>query len=33
MTAQADAFRSGEDLVVIAPGDDFAASWGIRVAG
>ncbi|GAB6985872.1 aldose 1-epimerase family protein [Nocardioides pyridinolyticus] len=33
MTAQADAFRSGEDLVAIAPGDDFAASWGIRVAG
>lgn len=30
MTAQADAFRSGEDLVVLAPGEDFAASWGIR---
>lgn len=34
MTAQADAFRSGEDLVVLAPagepGDTFSASWGIR---
>jgi aldose 1-epimerase len=30
MTAQADAFRSGEDLVVLEPGDDFSASWGIR---
>jgi aldose 1-epimerase len=30
MTAQADAFRSGEDLVVLAPGEEFAASWGIR---
>lgn len=34
MTAQADAFRTGEDLVVLAPyGEDGAeldASWGIR---
>jgi aldose 1-epimerase len=30
MTAQADAFRSGEDLVHLAPGADFSASWGIR---
>ena len=30
MTAQADAFRSGEDLVVLGPGEDFSASWGIR---
>jgi aldose 1-epimerase len=34
MTAQADAFRSGEDLVMLAPsgqpGDEFSASWGIR---
>ncbi|HEU5037179.1 MAG TPA: aldose 1-epimerase family protein [Nocardioides sp.] len=30
MTAQADAFRSGEDLVVLEPGDELAASWGIR---
>ena len=30
MTAQADAFRSGDDLVVLEPGGDFAASWGIR---
>jgi aldose 1-epimerase len=33
MTAQADAFRSGEDLVVIEPGEDFGASWGIRSGG
>ena len=34
MTAQADAFRSGEDLVTLAAsgtdGDEFSASWGIR---
>lgn len=34
MTAQADAFNSGEDLVVLAPaghpGDGFTAAWGIR---
>jgi len=30
MTAQADAFRSGEDLVMLAPGQDFSASWGIH---
>lgn len=34
MTAQADAFRSGEDLVHLSPaghpGDQFSASWGIR---
>lgn len=30
MTAQADAFNTGEDLVVLAPGADFAATWGIR---
>jgi aldose 1-epimerase len=34
MTAQADAFRSGEDLVRLAPsgeaGDEHTASWGIR---
>jgi len=35
MTAQANAFRTGEDLTVLAPsgqaGDDFSMSWGIRV--
>jgi len=35
MTAQANAFRSGEDLVTLAPagtpGDDLSISWGIRV--
>jgi aldose 1-epimerase len=30
MTAQADAFRTGEDLVMLAPGEDFSASWGIH---
>ncbi|WGX99744.1 aldose 1-epimerase family protein [Nocardioides sp. QY071] len=30
MTAPPDAFNSGEDLVVLAPGETFAASWGIR---
>jgi aldose 1-epimerase len=34
MTAQADAFRSGEDLVTLSPagepGDELSASWGIR---
>lgn len=34
MTAPPDAFRSGEDLVVLAPagspGDEHSASWGIR---
>ena len=34
MTAQADAFRSGEDVVTLAPtgeaGDEISASWGIR---
>ncbi len=35
MTAPADAFRSGRDLVTLAPagepGDEVSASWGIRV--
>ena len=30
MTAQADAFRSGEDLVRLEPGASFSSSWGIR---
>ena len=30
MTAPVDAFNSGEDLVVLAPGETFGASWGIR---
>lgn len=30
MTAPADAFNTGDDLVVLAPGADFAATWGIR---
>ena len=34
MTARADAFRTGEDLIVLAPagepGDEHSASWGVR---
>jgi aldose 1-epimerase len=34
MTAQADAFRTGEDLVTLAPagdnGDELSVSWGVR---
>ena len=34
MTAPADAFRSGDDLVTLAPagepGDELSVSWGIR---
>ena len=33
MTAQADAFRSGEDLLMLAPAGDqleFSATWGIH---
>jgi len=30
MTAPPDAFNSGEDLVVLAPGESFAATWGLR---
>ena len=30
LTARADAFRSGEDLIVLAPGEDVSVSWGIR---
>ena len=30
MTAQADAFRSGEDLVTLEPGGVFESRWGIR---
>jgi aldose 1-epimerase len=37
MTAPPDAFRSGTDLVVLAPagqdGDEFSGSWGIRTLG
>ena len=30
MTCPPDAFRSGRDLIVLAPGQTWAASWGIR---
>jgi aldose 1-epimerase len=32
MTAPPDAFNSGDDLEVLAPGASYAASWGIRAA-
>jgi aldose 1-epimerase len=32
MTAQADAFRSGEDVVRLEPGASFESAWGIRAA-
>jgi len=32
MTAQANAFVTGEDVITLAPGADFSASWGIRIA-
>ncbi|MFB6394998.1 aldose 1-epimerase family protein [Polymorphospora lycopeni] len=32
MTCPPDAFRSGHGLVVLAPGETFTASWGIRPA-
>ncbi|WP_137295038.1 aldose 1-epimerase family protein [Nocardioides dongxiaopingii] len=30
MTANADAFRSGEDLLTLEPGGDVSVTWGIR---
>jgi aldose 1-epimerase len=30
MTCPADAFRSGRDVITIAPGDTWTGSWGIR---
>ncbi|GAB1644737.1 aldose 1-epimerase family protein [Krasilnikovia sp. MM14-A1259] len=30
MTCPPDAFRSGRDLIVLSPGDTWAASWGVR---
>jgi aldose 1-epimerase len=32
-TAPPDAFNSGEDLVVLAPGEVFEATWGVRALG
>jgi aldose 1-epimerase len=32
MTAQADAFRSGEDVVRLEPGASFGSTWGIRAS-
>jgi aldose 1-epimerase len=29
MTCPANAFRSGEDLIRLEPGDEFRAAWGI----
>jgi aldose 1-epimerase len=33
MTSPPDPFRSGEDVVVLGPGDSFRASWGIEITG
>lgn len=33
MTAPPDAFNSGEDLVMLEPGETFRATWGIRSLG
>lgn len=33
MTCPPDAFRSGRDLIVLEPGQTWAATWGIRPAG
>ncbi|MCY7394923.1 MAG: aldose 1-epimerase family protein [Nocardioides sp.] len=33
MTAGADAFNSGENLVTLEPGGSFVATWGIRAVG
>lgn len=33
MTAQANAFRTGEDLLMLEPGRQFSAAWGIRLLG
>jgi aldose 1-epimerase len=30
MTCPPDAFRSGRDLIVLAPGESWSAAWGIR---
>ncbi|MFC4107683.1 aldose 1-epimerase family protein [Micromonospora zhanjiangensis] len=33
MTCPPDAFRSGRDVIVLEPGADWSASWGIRPGG
>jgi aldose 1-epimerase len=30
MTCPPDAYRSGRDLIVLAPGQSWSASWGVR---
>ena len=32
MTCPPNAFRSGEDLIVLEPGRSFTSTWGIRPA-
>jgi aldose 1-epimerase len=32
MTCPPNAFRSGEDLIVLEPGERFTGTWGISVA-
>jgi galactose mutarotase-like enzyme len=33
MTCPPDAFRSGEDLTVLEPGEELVARWGVDVTG
>ncbi len=33
MTCPPDAFRSGEGLIRLGPGESTAATWGVRLAG
>ena len=32
MTCPPDAFRSGQDLIVLAPGQEFEGLWGISAS-
>ena len=32
MTCPPDAFRSGQDLIVLAPGEEFEGLWGISAS-
>ena len=33
MTCPPNAFQTGEDLIRLEPGETFAGTWGIEVAG
>ena len=32
MTCPANAFNSGDGLIILQPGETFSATWGVRVA-